>query len=344
MGRFFSFLTRQKLRRNFPVYLYLGLSVFLLTLTLSFYRLFHSLAVTIDTGEEVCRVTSKADKVGDLLAEQGMALGAHDRVSPGLEEPLEEDLRILIQKAVPLIITTDTGSFRHYTHAATVFGALQELGIPLTGGFVVEPGLDTAISPGKEICLYRRLEVVETCEETIPYLVEKKDDGDLVKGRQRVLQAGKEGRKELRFRVVYAGGKELLRKLISEVVLQQPVPLVMAVGTKVSPPPPPMKLVSRGSGIEGLASWYGSEFHGKRTSSGEIYNQDEYTAAHRHLPFGTYVKVTYLRTGKSVAVRINDRGPHSGGRVIDLSRAAAEAIGLKSRGVGQVRIEILEKP
>lgn len=343
MSSFFSFWARLKLRRNFPVYLYLGLSVFLLSLTLGFYRLFHSLEVTVDTGEEVYRVTSRADKVGDLLAEQGMALGAHDRVSPGLEEPLEEDLRILIQKAVPLIITTDTGSFRHYTHAATVFGALQELGIPLTGGFVVEPGLDTVISPGKEICLYRRVEVVETCEEPIPYLVEKKDDGGLVKGRQRVLQAGKEGRKELRFRVVYAGGKELLRKLIAEVVLQQPVPLVLAVGTKVSPPPP-MRLVSRGSGIEGLASWYGAEFHGRRTSSGEIYNQDDYTAAHRYLTFGTYVKVTYLRTGKSVAVRINDRGPHSGGRVIDLSRAAAEAIGLRPHGVGQVRLEILEKP
>ena len=342
MSNFLSFWTRQKWREGFSIYLYLGLSVFILTLTLGFYRLFHSLEVTLENGDEVCKVASKAERVGELLAEQGLALGAHDRISPGLEEPLEDGLHILIQKAVPLIFTTDTGSYRHYTHADTVYGAFQELGIPLTGNIVVEQDLDAPLYPGQEICFYRRVEVVEVFEEPIPFEVEKKDDGGLLRGKQHVLQEGKVGKKELRFKVVYAGGKELLRKLIAETVLQQPVPLVLAVGTKVSPArSAPVKLASRGNGIEGRASWYGAKFHGRKTSSGEIYDQNDYTAAHRYLPFGTHLKVTYLRTGKSVTVRVNDRGPHLGGRVIDLSRAAAEAIGLRPHGVGQVSIEVL---
>lgn len=92
---------------------------------------------------------------------------------------------------------------------------------------------------------------------------------------------------------------------------------------------------------EGIACWYGSKFHGRMTSSGEIYNQNLHTAAHRTLPFGTMVKVTFLQTGYSVWVRINDRGPHVAGRIIDLSRAAADAIGLTPHGLGQVALEVI---
>ena len=91
----------------------------------------------------------------------------------------------------------------------------------------------------------------------------------------------------------------------------------------------------------GIASWYGGRFHGRRTASGEVFNQYAYTAAHRTLPFGTIVNVTSTATGESVQVRINDRGPFTQGRSIDLSMAAAEAIGLRSRGIGEVRIDVL---
>lgn len=92
----------------------------------------------------------------------------------------------------------------------------------------------------------------------------------------------------------------------------------------------------------GVGSWYGNEFAGRSTASGERFNPEDFTAAHRNLPFGTHVKVTYLKTGKSVFVRINDRGPHKNDRIIDLSKAAAEAIGLKNAGIGEVLLEILE--
>jgi len=86
----------------------------------------------------------------------------------------------------------------------------------------------------------------------------------------------------------------------------------------------------------GRASWYGPGFHGRRTASGETFNTNDLTAAHRTLPFGTRVRVVNERTGRSVVVRINDRGPYAHGRVIDLSRASAEAIGLS--GVGSVSL------
>jgi len=91
----------------------------------------------------------------------------------------------------------------------------------------------------------------------------------------------------------------------------------------------------------GLASWYGPGFHGKRTASGEIFNMYELTAAHRTFPIGSYVMVTNLENGKSVLVRINDRGPFVKGRIIDLSYAAAKLIGLIGPGVAPVRVELL---
>ncbi|MBE9222474.1 septal ring lytic transglycosylase RlpA family protein [Cyanobacterium stanieri LEGE 03274] len=98
---------------------------------------------------------------------------------------------------------------------------------------------------------------------------------------------------------------------------------------------------STGRVIRGIASWYGPGFHGRRTANGERFNQNALTAAHRSLPFGTRVKVTNVSNGRSVVVRINDRGPFTGGRVIDLAAGAAQAIGLKSRGVGPVTIQVL---
>lgn len=94
---------------------------------------------------------------------------------------------------------------------------------------------------------------------------------------------------------------------------------------------------------EGLASWYGPDFHGKPTASGEIFNMYAYTAAHRKLPFGTLVRVTNLYNGKSVVVRINDRGPFKRKRIIDLSYAAAKKIGMVEAGVVRVRIEVIKR-
>ncbi len=94
---------------------------------------------------------------------------------------------------------------------------------------------------------------------------------------------------------------------------------------------------------KGTASWYGPGFNGKKTASGEKFDMNKFSAAHRKLPFGTKVRVTNLNNGKSVIVRINDRGPFKKGRVIDLSKKAAEQIGLIKSGVAPVKIELAVK-
>jgi len=91
----------------------------------------------------------------------------------------------------------------------------------------------------------------------------------------------------------------------------------------------------------GVASWYGAKHHGKRTASGELFDQKKFTAAHPTLPWGSIVKVTNLANGKSVEVRINDRGPYGKARIIDISRAAAKVLGMLGTGVAQVKIERL---
>jgi len=91
----------------------------------------------------------------------------------------------------------------------------------------------------------------------------------------------------------------------------------------------------------GYASWYGRDFQGRSTASGEIFDMHDYTAAHRSLPFGTRVRVTNEANGRSVVVRINDRGPWVEGRILDLSYAAAKALGMIESGVARVRLEVM---
>jgi rare lipoprotein A len=110
--------------------------------------------------------------------------------------------------------------------------------------------------------------------------------------------------------------------------------------------------LARGAGAQtlpaqwerGLASWYGAPYDGQKAASGEIYHQEELTAAHRTLPFGSLVRVHRLDRNTSVVVRINDRGPFLSSRVIDLSRAAAMQLGMETGGVVPVTLEVVETP
>lgn len=106
--------------------------------------------------------------------------------------------------------------------------------------------------------------------------------------------------------------------------------------------PPPVTYPGAGWSQTGTASWYGPGFHGKATASGERYDMEALTAAHRRLAFGTRVRVENLDNGRVIDVRINDRGPFVGGRIIDLSRAAARALGMLGPGTAPVRLLVLD--
>ncbi|HWY63300.1 MAG TPA: septal ring lytic transglycosylase RlpA family protein [Rhizomicrobium sp.] len=104
-------------------------------------------------------------------------------------------------------------------------------------------------------------------------------------------------------------------------------------------PAPPQEAPRPFFSEEGLASWYGSAHKGKTTANGEHFDQSTLTGAHRSLPFNTIIRVTDLKSGKTVKVRINDRGPFVKGRIIDLSAAAAATLGLAKDGIGRVRVD-----
>ena len=120
------------------------------------------------------------------------------------------------------------------------------------------------------------------------------------------------------------------RPAMSEEALQQSVRPDATIASAIS------EIFQRGR-----ASWYGPGFDGKRTASGERFEPQAMTAAHRSLPFGTRVRVTHVSTGRSVVVRINDRGPFHPGRIIDVSRTAAIELGILRRGRDTVELEIL---
>lgn len=142
---------------------------------------------------------------------------------------------------------------------------------------------------------------------------------------------------ERRFRPVHAGGLAAALTLAAFAAgcMAPPTPVQPVALAVPAPPPEPPKP----KGQVGTASWYGPGFTGKKTASGEVFDDAKMTAAHKTLPFDTEVNVTNLETGRSVRVRINDRGPHVKGRLIDLSRKAAEALDIKDDGVARVRVE-----
>ncbi|HEX9021389.1 MAG TPA: septal ring lytic transglycosylase RlpA family protein [Nitrospirota bacterium] len=124
----------------------------------------------------------------------------------------------------------------------------------------------------------------------------------------------------------------------AEKKIPSPPPPAAAVESLPSPPPPPV----RSYGERGTASWYGKELDGKKTASGETFDMNALTAAHRLLPFGTIIRVTNLDNSKSVEVRITDRGPFIRSRVLELSYGAAKELGFVSQGTARVAIEVVK--
>ncbi|WP_245879631.1 septal ring lytic transglycosylase RlpA family protein [Zobellella endophytica] len=120
------------------------------------------------------------------------------------------------------------------------------------------------------------------------------------------------------------------------------LPVLLLVQACSSDPGPATSPASSGYSAEGKASFYGSRHHGRKTASGERFDKNALTAAHKTLPFGSRVRVVNLRNRQSVVVRINDRGPYARGRIIDLSEQAARQLNMIRDGVVPVRLELLE--
>ena len=325
-------------------YLYYTLvSILLISAGLFFYQPYGIKEITINDNGEIFTTESSVSHVADLLQEQEITLAPGDRLLPPNNPLLEEGMVVEINRAAAVKLVKPEGQKTHYTQQKTVGQLMTELSLSPENCLLVSPSLNAPVYSGMEIILVPYTVAMEIFQEQIPYEVEFKEDNSLDEGRRVVLQEGQEGIRELTYRVYYAEDKEIYRELAKETVAVEPADAVVALGTN---PRSTLTIASREKTAmayteEGIASWYGAKFQGNRTTSGEIYDKNQYTAAHLTLPFNTLVRVTFLRTGKDVVVRINDRGPHVRGRIIDLSRAAAEEIGLRPHGVGKVRIEVV---
>jgi rare lipoprotein A len=146
--------------------------------------------------------------------------------------------------------------------------------------------------------------------------------------------------------VVLGGSYRCLGRLLAALGLTGALCGCALFGRSTAPPLAPMSprpATAPSLSSVGVASWYGPGFNGKRTSSGEIYDQEDLTAASTTLPLGTRALVTNLKNGRSVEVRVNDRGPFVKGRRIDLSHAAARALGILNPGTARVRIDVLRR-
>jgi rare lipoprotein A len=139
------------------------------------------------------------------------------------------------------------------------------------------------------------------------------------------------------------GSADLPLRWVTQSSFDAPVsaPFAPRPANAIVPTHQPTAKVRRAANFFGIASWYGAVLNGHRTASGEIFDMNRLTAAHRTLPFGTLVRVVDVRSGKSVIVRINDRGVLFSDRVIDLSRAAADQLGIRRSGITSVRLEVL---
>lgn len=138
----------------------------------------------------------------------------------------------------------------------------------------------------------------------------------------------------------------LLMMVTQRIRRRTPTAVLLALAVVLILPVAPLRAEAQADEHEltGYASWYAGKFQGRTTANGETFDTNQLTAAHKTLPFNTIVEVTHVENGRSVIVRINDRGPFVTGRVIDLSRAAADAIAMTAQGIARVRLRIVSEP
>jgi uncharacterized protein YabE (DUF348 family) len=299
--------------------------------------------VTLIIDGQVETIMTRANNVAQLLEEEGLYARDSDMLSPGLDAKVERGMEITLRRAIPVFLETDGKTRLVYTTAANVEELLRGLDIRIEAEDRVVPGMDEALAHGAKLVVTRvSRERVEE-EVPIPYRTEQLKNPDLLRGRQTVVTEGQPGILLRIYEIVYANGEEEERRLVDEKRIAEPVNKVVHVGTKESVITASARDGRVTQAIEGMASWYGAKFHGNTTAYGDIFDMYQMTAAFPDRSmYGKTLRVTYLKTGRSVDVLVNDYGPHVSGRIIDLSMAAARAIGLMADGVGRVKVEILQ--
>jgi len=294
--------------------------------------------VTID-GKKVVRWTT-AKNVAEVLAQLNQS-DPDNLVSVSRSLDISRaGLSFSMQTAKDVTVTIG-GKTQKITAVGTVADALKAAKVEVDSSDAVNPGLGTPLSDGMKITLTMVDQKSQKRRVAVPFSTKKVEDSSLPKGETKVTTKGVNGINEETWLVVFKDGKKVSEKKVSVRVVNAPVTQVVKVGTKTASSSSPSTRSSSDPvtrGITCLASTYGEGdgTAGGPTASGETFDPSAFTAASKTLPLGSTIRVTNVSNGRTVTVRINDRGPYVGGRCLDLSTAAMNAIA-PGQGVVTVR-------
>lgn len=271
-------------------------------------RVVRARPIALDLNGGLRTVWTTGTTVNDVLRELGLDA---DVVEPSRSSPLERGTTLVLRNVSQVTVVHDGQESTLVSSAATVGTLLADLGVSIAPDDRVTPPLDQRLQNGTRVVVVR-IDNSQTVEQrAIRFTTERRDDPNLERGTQRVVQAGRDGMERITYALVKRDGRVVERRIVSRQRVREPVTEIVAVGTKV---------VNRETG---QASWY------------DTYSM---TCAHRTLPKGTMVTVTNLGNGRSVTCRVADRGPFVSGRIIDLSHDAFAKLASRSEGVIDVDI------
>lgn len=281
--------------------------------------------ITLNDNSLLFETKTKAQTISEFLEEKKIKLAEKDKLIPQKEEKIFSGSLITIQRAQKITILVDEKEIETYALSKNIRGSLIENNIILSRLDKTEPKLDFPIQDDLKIVI-TRINVEEKIEkEEIDFKTIVKKDSDLGWREKKISQKGVLGEKEIKYEITYKNGKEISRKKLSQEITKEPVEQIETQGT----------YVKIGKAHTGLGTWYKQPAHlfiGSESGEG-LY------AANPWLPKGSYVKVTNKANGKSVIVRINDRGPFGPNRIIDLHTIAFQKIASLGAGVIDVKME-----
>jgi resuscitation-promoting factor RpfB len=280
------------------------------------YRRAKTIRLVVDG--EPRKVVARGLTVGDALTDLGLVPGPKDHVHPARASKLTPSMSLFVRNAIHSKVRVD-GRLRDVVSSAdSVRNLLAHAGVSIGADDYVFPAVDTEPRDGMWIRVVRVRRIVDTKNVRIPFRYITHRDAEMESGVRKVVQQGGEGLKVQQFRVVLEDGRRVSSILLGERVVRSARDHIVRVGTQE----PTFK--GGGAAQEGLASWYSSE---------------GLVAAHRSLPMGSVVRVTNVENGRSVNVRIADRGPWVEGRVIDLSDDAFQRLAPLGKGTVKVKVQ-----
>ncbi len=260
-------------------------------------------------------IKSDANSVANFLSEQQIQLSDHDLIYPNEQARLFPGMTIKIQRTKNISILADKKNFEIHGFGNTVEEILQENNINFKEEDIIKPSRQTIIYNNLKIEIIRVEIKEEIVKKKIDFKTIYKKDENLSWRKEKTKQKGISGIKEIKYQVAYHNGEEVSRKIIATKITKKPTDEIIVKGS----------YIKFGKSHKGVASWY--------AYTGTM------SAANPWLPMGSYVKVINIENGKSVIVKINDRGPFGNGRIIDLDKTAFAKIANLGQGTANIKME-----